>query len=859
MKPKVHRNDKLKVLCLEDEPRDAEIIHELLIDAGYDLSMDITAIEKDFVSFLRGSTYDIILSDFKLPGFDGFTALRWAMEICPTVPFICVSGKIGEEAAVELLKMGAVDYVLKDRLERLPFAVQRALDETKEKEARRKAEEALRLALVKYKTLFDCFPLGITVSDEMGNILETNPTAEKMLSLQQDEQIQRDIDSPEWRIVRPDGSPMPPDEYASVRALKQKSKVENVEMGIVKPDNTITWINVTAAPLPLEGHGVVITYNDITERKRAEETLRISDLRFRELFNHMSNGVVVYEAIDNGRDFIFRDFNPAAEKIEKVSRKDTLGKRVTEVFPGVKAFGVFEVFQRVWQTGKPEFFPANIYKDEKGLESWRESWVLKLPSGEIVAIYNDITERKRAEEALKKSAQLLRDTGEMAQVGGWELDLSTKVVLMTDEVCRIHGVAPGFQPKMEEAINFYAPESRLEVEAVVKKAAETGEPYDLESLFIPRGSKDKIWVRSVGKPVYSGGKIVKLVGAFQNIDKYKKAEEALRKNEEKYRGIFENIQDVYYEAAIEGTIHEVSPSIEIMSKGQYHRDDLIGKSMWDFYDDSGERKTLLNMLRERGKVIDFEITLKNRDGSLIPCSISSKIQLNDRGGPEKIIGSMRDITERKRAEEQIRKDLREKEVMLKEIHHRVRNNLNVITSLLSLQSDHITTKRQALAALEESTNRIYSMALVHSNLYKEGDYSRVDLTSITKNLTQNLSQVYKTDVEIEVQIENSSLDLNNAVPCGLILNELVTNAMKHAFKDKRKGLIKIEFRMLKDNTYELTVQDNGIGLPKEINVSQSKSLGLLIVNQLISQIDGVLKITRGKGTRFQITFPVSAT
>ena len=138
---------------------------------------------------------------------------------------------------------------------------------------RKRAEEALRITLAKYKTLFDCFPLGITVSDKAGNIVESNSTAEKLLGVSEDEQIKRKIDGSEWCILRPDGTPMPTEEYASVQALKKKRKVENVEMGIVKPDNTIKWISVTAAPLPVEGHGVVITYNDITDRKQAEEEI----------------------------------------------------------------------------------------------------------------------------------------------------------------------------------------------------------------------------------------------------------------------------------------------------------------------------------------------------------------------------------------------------------------------------------------------------------------------------------------------------------------------------------------------------------------------------------------------------------
>ena len=121
----------LKVLYLEDSLQDIEIIRELLADAGYDLKMDSTDKKKEFSSFLRKRTYDVILSDFKLPGFDAFGALEISTELCPHIPFICISGSIGEEIAIELIKKGATDYVLKDRLVRLPLAIQRALDEVR--------------------------------------------------------------------------------------------------------------------------------------------------------------------------------------------------------------------------------------------------------------------------------------------------------------------------------------------------------------------------------------------------------------------------------------------------------------------------------------------------------------------------------------------------------------------------------------------------------------------------------------------------------------------------------------------------------------------------------------------------------
>jgi PAS domain S-box-containing protein len=165
-----------------------------------------------------------------------------------------------------------------------------------------------------------------------------------------------------------------------------------------------TWIRRDAEGRITHYQGVVV---DITERKQAEEALRKSEISFRALFENMSNCVAIYEAVDGGEDFIFRDFNRAAAYAERINREAVVGRRVTEVFPGVRDFGLLEVFQRVWRTGSPESFPTASYRDNR-IAGWRENHVLRIPSGEVVAVYDDVTERKQAEERLTEQLSELR-------------------------------------------------------------------------------------------------------------------------------------------------------------------------------------------------------------------------------------------------------------------------------------------------------------------------------------------------------------------------------------------------------------------------------------------------------------------
>jgi PAS domain S-box-containing protein len=267
-------NEVLNVLCLEDSPRDAEIMREFLKDAGYDLNIDCTASEKEFVSFLRSHKYDIILSDFKLPGFDGFTALRWSMEICPNVPFICISGTVGEETAVELLKKGAVDYILKDRLVRLPSAIQRALDEAKEKEARQEAEEALRESERKLREAQEMAHLGFWNWDIKTGDVEWSEEVFKIFCLDPKEFIPH-IDS----ILSL--SPWPKDNQRDKELINRAIETHSpgsYEQKFLRSDQSIGhYYSTFQGKYNEDGNliSIVGTVLDITGRKQAEEAIQI--------------------------------------------------------------------------------------------------------------------------------------------------------------------------------------------------------------------------------------------------------------------------------------------------------------------------------------------------------------------------------------------------------------------------------------------------------------------------------------------------------------------------------------------------------------------------------------------------------
>jgi PAS domain S-box-containing protein len=247
-----------------------------------------------------------------------------------------------------------------------------------------------------------------------------------------------------------------------------------------------------------------------------------------------------------------------------------------------------------------------------------------------------------------------------------------------------------------------------------------------------------------------------------------------------------------------------------------------------------------------------EIFGRRKDGSEFPAEASiSKVKLN---GKWLFTAILRDVTDRKRTEKIIRNSLREKEALLKEIHHRVKNNLQVISSLLGLQSRSVEDE-ETRRVFQESQNRIYSMALLHEKLYQADNLSAVDCEEYVRQLATHLFRAYDVHsgrVKLAIEVEPAKLGMDTAVPFGLILNELLSNCLKHAFPDNREGEILIALQQQADGRTVLLVRDDGVGL--DVDLSTTRTLGWRLVRTLAAQLEAVVEVRMDRGTEVELKF-----
>ncbi len=265
-------------------------------------------------------------------------------------------------------------------------------------------------------------------------------------------------------------------------------------------------------------------------------------------------------------------------------------------------------------------------------------------------------------------------------------------------------------------------------------------------------------------------------------------------------------------------------------------------------------KDLASLLNGK-KPYPQQYVLVRKDGSTLPVLIYARPLILDHKSIG-VRGIAVDITQTKRAEDEIKTSLKEKEVMLREIHHRVKNNMQIMTSLLRLQLGQV--KDETIKEMfRESQNRIRSMTLIHERLYQSNDLARVNFAQYIQGLAIHLFHSYRVNpsiIKLNTEVESTFLDINKAIPCGLIINELVSNTLKHAFPKGSGGEITIRLQRSNKGNIIMIVSDNGIGFPKDLDFYNPKTLGLQLVNDLTMQIDGSIEMVANEGTTIKVEF-----
>jgi len=313
------------------------------------------------------------------------------------------------EMGIDITERKRAEEALKETSEALEWRVQeRTAELAQAVEQLEMAGEELQVALEKYRVLFESFPLGITISDKAGKVVESNEEAERLLGVSETEHDQRRIDGPEWQIIRPDGSPMPAEEYASVRALQENRLVDNVEMGIVKEGGKVNWINVTAAPIPLEDYGVAIAYGDITERRRAEQALRETHDYLDNLLTYANAPIIVWDP-----DFRITRFNAAFERLTGRKADDVCGKSLDLLFPQDRKEEALEHIRRAVAGERWEVVDIPIQHVDRSVRTvlWNSATLYAADGTTVVATIaqgQDITTLKQAQQALQSYADRLQ-------------------------------------------------------------------------------------------------------------------------------------------------------------------------------------------------------------------------------------------------------------------------------------------------------------------------------------------------------------------------------------------------------------------------------------------------------------------
>ncbi len=503
-------------------------------------------------------------------------------------------------------------------------------------------------------------------------------------------------------------------------------------------------------------------------------------------------------------------------------------------------------------------------------------------------LLKNIIERKRTEDANFRLASIVEFSFD-AIIGK---DLDGIITSWNPAAGKLYGYSE--KEVLGKPISILLPPGHFDEMPGILERIKHGETIDHYEAVRLRKDGTQIYVFLTISPIKDADS--RIVGAStiaRDITENKKMESQLRAASLYARNLIETSLDPLVTISPRGKITDVNKATESVTG--ISREELIGSDFSDYFTEPEKARKGYQEVFEEGFVRDYPLAIKHTSGKSTNVLYNATVYRNEEGEVQGVFAAARDITERKRAENELRKahdeleirvrertselaftnealkaeivqrkkaqenltmSINEKELLIKEVHHRVKNNLQIVSSMLELQSTYMKDK-QAIMAFRESQNRLSTMALIHEKLYRSGDLARIKFAGYIEELTSNIFSSYGVNsdkIRLRINVEDVFFDVNTAIPFGLIINELVSNSIKHAFPDGRSGEVNLELQHEADEKYLLTVSDNGIGFPKDMDFTNTRSLGLKLVNSLTKQMGASIELDRKTGTTFKIIF-----
>lgn len=715
---------------------------------------------------------------------------------------------------------------------------------------RKLAEEQLREKTEELERYFNSSLDLICIADTKGYFLKLNPEWEAALGYPASElEGTRFFD-----LVHPDDLKRT---IEAITDLDSQTTILNFVNRYRHKDGTYRWIEWRSFP---HGNRIYSSARDITHRKLAEEQLLMSEERFRELFNNMRSAVAVYRVSDDGEDFIISDFNLAAEKIEQVKKADIIGRSVVEVFPGVINFGLFDLFRQVYKTGIPVVHPVTWYQDER-IAGWRDNFVFRLPSGEIVAIYEDVTEERRSEEELRDLSQSLTDAMHLAKMAPWEYDIQSGMFTFNDAFYAMLGVttetAGGYRMSVEDFSSRYtAPAYRDQVFETINLAFSSQEKtFELTIEGELKHTDGRyIWVSTWFRIERdAAGEIIRLHGVNQDITNRKEVEAALRESEQEYRDLADSISDIFF--AMDKDLRYIFWNKASEEATGISAQQALGRTIYDLFPGEAGEKT--------GEIYREVLQTQKAKSFLSPFYLNGRdyiFEINVYPSERGLAVIAKDITERKMIEDALKESTQKILLLTRITRHDIFNELCAVRLIHDLMVDSEDVQETA-DLINRSLDSIKRIEQVINFTREYDDFGIAASGWININLVITLAQEEVADGGISIGVAiDRSLEVYSDPIIRKVFSTLIENAIRHG---GQLSFIRFSAHE-RSGDLIITGEDDGIGIPDDekeaifrYGYGKHTGIGLFIATEILS-ITG-LSIREcgvfGEGARFEIRVP----